>query len=109
MAVVVQRFEVWLVALDPTLGSEMKKTRPALVVSPDEINAYINTVIIAPLTSKRRDYPTRVPCTFQGKSGQVVLDQIRTVDKARLVKRLGKIDGTTADAVLETLAELFAK
>ena len=106
---VVQRFEVWLVALDPTLGSEMKKTRPALVVSPDEINAYLNTAIIAPMTSKGRDYPTRVPCTFQGKSGQVVLDQIRTVDKARLVKRLGKIDGTTADAVLETLAELFAK
>jgi mRNA interferase MazF len=109
MAVVVQRFEVWLVALDPTLGSEMKKTRPALVVSPDEINAYINTVIIAPMTTKGRNYPTRVPCTFQGKSGQVVLDQIRTVDQARLVKRLGKIDGTTADTVLDTLAELFAK
>lgn len=106
---VVQRFEVWLVALDPTLGSEMKKTRPALVVSPDEINAYINTVIIAPMTTKGRNYPTRVPCTFQGKSGQVVLDQIRTVDQARLVKRLGKIDGTTADTVLDTLAELFAK
>ncbi len=106
---VVQRFEVWLVALDPTLGSEMKKTRPALVVSPDEINAYINTVIIAPMTTKGRNYPTRVPCTFQGKSGQVVLDQIRTVDQARLVKRLGKVDGTTADTVLDTLAELFAK
>ena len=106
---VVQRFEVWLVALDPTLGSEMKKTRPALVVSPDEINAYLNTVIIAPMTTKGRNYPTRVPCTFQGKSGQVVLDQIRTVDQARLVKRLGKIDGTTADTVLDTLAELFAK
>ena len=106
---VVQRFEVWLVALDPTLGSEMKKTRPALVVSPDEINAYINTVIIAPMTTKGRNYPPRVPCTFQGKSGQVVLDPIRTVDQARLVKRLGKIDGTTADTVLDTLAELFAK
>lgn len=106
---VVRRFDVWLVALDPTVGREIKKTRPALVVSPDEMNAYISTVIIAPMTTKGRGYPTRVPCTFHGKSGQVVLDQIRTVDKARLVKPLGKIDPITADAVLETLAELFAK
>ena len=106
---VVQRFDVWLVALDPTVGSEIKKTRPAAIISPDEMNAHINTVIIAPMTSKGRNYPTRVPCKFQGKSGQVVLDQIRTVDKVRLVKRLGRLGESTADVVLETLAELFAK
>lgn len=106
---VVHRFDVWLVTLDPTVGSEIRKTRPALVVSPDEMNAQIRTVIIAPMTTKGRDYPTRVPCTFQEKSGQVVLDQLRTVDKERLAKRLGRIDEVTAEAVLDTLAELFAK
>lgn len=104
---VVQRFDVWLVTLDPTVGSEIRKTRPALVVSPDEMNAHIATVIIAPMTTKGRSYPTRVPCTFRGKSGKVVLDQLRTVDKARLVKRLGRLDAATSDAVLATLAELF--
>jgi mRNA interferase MazF len=98
---------VWLVTLDPTVGSEIRKTRPALVVSPDEMNAHIATVIIAPMTTKGRSYPTRVPCTFRGKSGKVVLDQLRTVDKARLVKRLGRLDAATSDAVLATLAELF--
>lgn len=106
---VVNRFEVWLVTLDPTVGSEIRKTRPALVISPDEMNAHINTVIIAPMTTKGRDYPTRVPCTFQDKSGQVVLDQIRTVDKSRLVKRLGTVDRKTVDRVLATLGEMFAK
>ncbi len=96
-----------LVTLDPTVGSEIRKTRPALVVSPDEMNAHIATVIIAPMTTKGRSYPTRVPCTFQGKSGNVVLDQLRTVDKARLVKRLGRLDAATSEAVLATLAELF--
>jgi len=109
MDVVILRFDVWLVNPDPTIGSEIKKTGPAQVVSPDELNAHIATVIIAPMTTKGCDYPTRVPCTFQGKSGQVVLDQLRTVDKARLVKRLGKLDGPTADTVIDTLAELFAK
>ena len=106
---VVQRFDIWLVALDPTIGSEIQKTRPALIVSPDELNAHIATVIIAPMTTKGRDYPTRVPCSFQKKSGQVVLDQLRTVDKARLVKRLAKLDDATSSVVLETLAELFAR
>jgi len=106
---VAQRFDVWLVTLDPTIGSEIRKTRPALVVSPDEMNAHIATVIIAPMTTKARDYPTRVPCSFQGKSGQIVLDQLRTVDKTRLAKRLGKIEIATGDAVLDVLAEMFAK
>ena len=109
METVVQRFDVWLVTLDPTVDSEIRKTRPALVVSPDEMNAHIATVIIAPMTTKGRNYPTRVPCTFQGKSGKVVLDQLRTVDKARLVKRLGRLDAAVCKAVLDTLAELFEK
>ena len=106
---VVQRFDVWLVTLDPTVGSEIRKTRPALVVSPDEMNAHISTVIIAPMTTKGRNYPTRVPCTFQGKTGEIVLDQLRTVDKARLVKRLGRLDAAASDAVLAVLAEMFEK
>ena len=106
---VVRRFDVWLVNLDPTIGREIRKTRPALIVSPDEMNEAISTVIIAPMTTKGRDYPTRVPCAFQGKSGQVVLDQLRTVDRQRLVKQLGMIDTGTAETVLEKLAELFAR
>ena len=106
---VAQRFDVWLVALDPTVGSEIQKKRPCVIVSPDEMNAHIATVIIAPMTTRGREYPTRVKCQFQGKSGQVVLDQLRTVDKTRLVKRLGKLDPAETGAVLETLAELFAR
>jgi mRNA interferase MazF len=83
----VKRFEVYLVNLDPTLGREIKKTRPCLIISPDEMNQYLATVIVAPMTTKGQDYPTRIPCKFQGKSGQVVLDQIRTIDRVRLVKR----------------------
>ena len=108
MAVVIKRFDVHLVNLDPTIGSEIRKTRPCLVIAPDEMNRHINTVIVAPLTSKERNYPTRVGCRFQGKAGQVVLDQIRTVDKARLVKRLGRIDGRIQAEVLEVLGEMFA-
>jgi len=106
---VIRRFDVWLVNLDPTVGSEIKKTRPALVVSPDEMNTHIATVIIAPITTKGHDYPTRTPCTIQEKSGQVVLDQLRTVDRLRLVKKLGVVEPITAEAVLAGLAEMFAK
>lgn len=105
---VVRRFEVYLVNLDPTVGSEIRKTRPCLVISPDEMNRYVRTVIVAPMTTKGRSYPTRVACSFQGKEGQVVLDQIRTVDKARLVRRLGRIDADARRGVLDTLAEMFA-
>jgi len=104
----IARFEVYLVSLDPTRGYEMQKTRPCLVISPDEMNRHIATMIIAPMTTVGRDYPTRVTCTFQGKQGQIVLDQIRTVDKSRLVKRLGKISATTQQQVLDVLAEMFA-
>ncbi|MBK8900219.1 MAG: type II toxin-antitoxin system PemK/MazF family toxin [Anaerolineaceae bacterium] len=106
---VVKRFDVFLVNLDPTIGSEIQKTRPCLIVSPNEMNRNIRTVIIAPMTTKGRAYPTRVACTFQGKEGQVVLDQIRTIDKARLVRKLGKLDKETSLNVLETLAQLFSE
>jgi mRNA interferase MazF len=105
---VVRRFDVFLVTLDPAVGAEMRKTRPCLVVSPDEMNRSIRTVIIAPMTTKGRPYPTRPNCEFQGKVGQVVLDQLRTVDQERLERRLGRIDQETQAAVLATLAELFA-
>ena len=105
----VNRFEVYLVNLDPTVGVEIQKTRPCTVVSPDEMNHHVRTVIIAPMTTKGRNYPTRVPCVFQGKSGEVVLDQLRTVDKARLVKRLGALDASTSDAVLAMLGQMFEK
>lgn len=109
MGVVVKRFDVFLVNLDPTIGSEIQKTRPCVVISPDEINRYIATVIVAPMTTKGRLYPTRIICRFQGKDGQIVLDQIRTVDKKRLVKRLGQISLDEQRLVLDTLAELFAE
>jgi mRNA interferase MazF len=105
---VIKRFDVYLVNLDPTIGSEIRKARPCLVISPDEMNRYIATVIVAPMTTKGRDYPTRVQCTFKGKDGQVVLDQIRTIDKSRLVQKLGKIDKRVQDMVLSILSELFA-
>jgi mRNA interferase MazF len=108
MGVVISRFDVYLVNLDPTIGHEVHKTRPCLIVSPNEMNQYIGTVIVAPMTTKGRDYPTRTNLTFQGKKGQIVLDQIRTIDKIRLIKRLGKIDKNTAQKVLEILAEMFA-
>lgn len=106
---VVSRFDVYLVNLDPTQGSEIQKTRPCLVISPDEMNEMIATVIVAPMTTKGRGYPTRVNCTFEGKEGQVVLDQIRTVDKVSLARRLGKIDASTQEEVLAVLLEMFAE
>jgi mRNA interferase MazF len=102
------RFDVCLVALDPTRGSEITKVRPCLIVSPDESNRHLATVIVAPMTTKGRDYPTRAACRFQGKRGQIVLDQLRSVDKVRLVKRLGRIGPSVQGAVLAALAEMFA-
>src|SRR5690554_37476 len=104
----VKRFDVYLVALDPTLGSETQKRRPCLVISPDEMNRFIRTINDPPMTSRKRNYPTRINCTFQGTASQVVLDQIRTVDKARLVKRLGKLNSRTQTKVLLGLEDLFA-
>ena len=109
MGVVIRRFEVYLVALDPTIGRQIKKTRPCAVVSPDEMNAHISTVIVAPMTTRGRPYPTRIPCRFRRKAGQVVLDQLRTVDKARLVGKLGALAPATQKEVLSALSEMFAE
>ena len=108
MALVVKRFDVYLINLDPTVGSEIQKARPCLVISPDEMNHHIRTVIVAPLTSAEKDYPTRVSCTFRKKQGQVVLDQIRTLDKSRLIKKLGTIDPKAQLEVISTLQRMFA-
>ena len=108
MALVASRFDVHLVRLDPTVGREIRKIRPCLIISPDEMNRHIDTVIVAPMTTRGRAYPTRVPIRFQRKTGQIVLDQIRTVDKIRLVKRLGTVNKPTADRVLAVLGEMFA-
>lgn len=105
----INRFDVFLVNLDPTVGHEIKKTRPCLVVSPNEMNHNISTVIIAPMTTKGRNYPTRISCSFQSKTGQIILDQIRTIDKVRLVKKLGVISKTTQSKTLNVLQELFAE
>ena len=109
MGMVVKRFDVFLVNLDPTVGNEIQKTRPCVVISPDEMNRYIATVIIAPITTKGKQYPTRVVCQFQGKNGQIVLDQICTVDKNRLVKKLGRISQDEQKMLLGILAEMFAE
>ncbi len=103
------RGDVHLVHLDPTLGSEIQKTRPCLVVSPDELNEHLRTVIVAPMTTVGRAYPWRVPCRFQRRSGFVALDQMRTVDAERLVRRLGRLERHTITSVLQRLQEMFAK
>lgn len=99
-----------MVALDPTLGVEIRKTRPCLIVSPDEMNRHLRTVIIAPMTIKGRPLPTRIPCRSKGKAGQIVIDQLRAIDRDRLVRRLGRVDAKSVTAVqtLQTLASLFA-
>ena len=108
MVTAVRRYDVHLVNLAPTRGREIRKTRPCVVVSPDEMNRHIRTAIIAPMTSARRDYPTRVDVTFQDKQGQVALDRIRTVDKSRLVRCLGRLPEDRARAIADTLQSMFA-
>jgi mRNA interferase MazF len=108
MAMVANRFDVYLANLDPTVGSKIKKIRPCLVISPDEMNSHIRTVIIALMTTAGKDYPTRISCTFKKKKGQIVLNHIRTIDKTRLVKKLGTIDPKTQLKVMTTLQQLFS-
>jgi mRNA interferase MazF len=105
----VKRGEIWLVALDPTVGSEIKKSRPCVIVSPPELNEHLRTVIVAPMTSKGFPAPFRVPVTHSAKKGQIVLDQIRTVDKIRLVRRVGAVNAKILSNVLTTLQEVFAE
>lgn len=103
-----RRFDIALIDLDPTVGSEIRKTRPCLVISPDEMNRHLNTLIIAPMTTATRPYPTRVPIRFQRKDGQVALDQIRTIDRSRIIRRLGAAERTATEAVAANLLEMFA-
>lgn len=109
MDLVALRYEVWLVNLDPTVGSGIRKTRPCVVISPDEMNRYIRTVIVAPMTTQGRPWPTRVACTFDRKEGQVVLDQISTIDRERLVRKLGRLPDDACEDVLDVLVEMFAR
>lgn len=109
MGVVVTRFDVFLVVLDPTIGSEIQKTRPCLIISPDEMNLHLATAIVAPMTTKGKLYPSRIPVCFDDKDGLIVLDQIRTVDKTRLIKKLGTIDLDTQKTVLSILVEMFSE
>ena len=104
----VNRFDVYLTNLDPTIGSEIQKTRPCLIISPDEMNRHIRTVIVAPMTTAGKEYPTRISCRFKKKKGRVVLDQIRTIDKTRLIKKLGTLDSETRIEVVSVLQRLFA-
>lgn len=101
------RFDVWLVKLDPVKGSEIKKTRPCIIISPEEINTHMNTVIIAPLTSTIKNYPFRINCEFQNHAGQIALDHLRSVDKIRLEKRIGVIQKDTAQDIFNLLMALF--
>ena len=103
----VKRFEVWNVELNPTKGSEINKTRPCLIVSPNEVNKFLNTITLIPFTSTIKPYPTRLDCVFQGRNGQLIVDQIRSVDKSRLDKRLGVIDSTTARNICTLITETF--
>jgi len=109
LALVMSRGEVHLVRLDPTLGSEIQKTRPCVIVSPDELNEHLRTVIVAPMTTSGRAYPWRIRCRFQNRFGYIVLDQLRTVDRERLVKRLGMLAAPTLTEVLGGLQEMFAE
>jgi mRNA interferase MazF len=104
-----RRDEVWLIALDPSQGSEIKKTRPCLVISPDEMNEPLGTLLVAPMTTTLRNYPTRVNLSFRNKTGQVALDQLRAVDRQRLVKKLGVISSKTAQTVSSVLVEMFVR
>jgi mRNA interferase MazF len=103
------RDEVWLVSLDPVRGSEIRKTRPCLVVSPNELNRHLRTVVVAPMTTAERTWPTRISLTFQRKHGQIALDQVRTIDRERLVRRLGSVSEKTTVAVSAILVEMFRR
>lgn len=105
----VRRGEIWLVTLDPTVGSEIKKTRPCVVISPPEMHDHLRTAIVAPMTTGSHPAPFRVPVRHARKAGLILLDQIRTVDKLRLVKRVGSLSATVLKATLNTLAEIFAE
>lgn len=105
----VNRFEVYLISLDPTYGHEIKKTRPCVIVSPNELNSSLKTVLIAPMTSAIHDFPSRISILFSGKTGEIALDQIRVIDKKRLKKKLGKLSKSDSEKLLILLQAIFAK
>ena len=102
-----KQYDVFLISLDPTIRHEIKKARPCVIISPDEMNKYISTIIVAPMTSRSHSYPTRIPIKFKGKEGWVVLDQIRSVDKRRLIKKLGRIDQETINTIKSIIREML--
>ena len=102
------RFDILLVSFDPSQGYEIKKTRPCVIVSPNEMNKYIKTIIVAPMTSRIKNYPTRISLVFDSKEGTIALDQIRTIDKSRIIRNLGSLDTKTATLVLEILGKMFS-
>lgn len=104
---VISQYDVFLIALDPAVGAEIKKSRPCVIISPDEMNHYLATVMVVPMTTKFHAYPTRVPVTFARKHGWIVLDQIRTVDKRRLIKRLGRIESKTVSSIKSVIEDML--
>jgi mRNA interferase MazF len=104
---VIRQFDIYLVKLDPTVGSEMKKTRPCLVITPESVNRFTRTVLVAPFTSTIKHYPCRIPCNFSNRPGEIALDQIRCADHSRLLKHLGRLDVSTQSAVIQTLTAMF--
>jgi len=104
-----EQYSIYLVNLDPTIGHEIKKTRPCVIISPDEMNRHIATVIIAPMTAKSHTYPTRIPLTFKGKNGWIVLDQLRTIDKCRVIKKIGKLSSAKIIEVKNVLHEMLVE
>lgn len=108
VAATIERGDVLLIDLDPTRGGEIRKTRPCVVVSPDDLNKHLRTLVVAPLTTGGHPYPFRVTCQFAGKHGHIVIDQIRTIDRERVVKRLGRLQQATLRRVLDVLQEMFA-
>ena len=109
MGLVMEQYSIYLVNLEPTIGHEIKKTRPCVIISPDEMNQHISTIIIAPMTTKSHSYPTRVPLTFKGKKGWIVLDQIRTVDKRRAIKKIGKLSPNKIAEVKNVINEMLVE
>jgi mRNA interferase MazF len=109
MGMVMRQYEIYLVNLDPTIGNEIKKTRPCVIISPDEMNKHIETVIIAPMTTKSHKYPTRIEIDFQNKKGWIVLDQIRTIDKTRLIKRIGELNENKSMQIKTIIMEMLVK
>ena len=108
MGMVINRFEVWLTRLDPVIGKEIKKSRPCVIISPNDMNNYLGTVIVAPMTTSIKGYPSRVRCKFKGKSGEIALDQIKTADKSRLVRKSGMVNEDIQNSIIDHLQEMFS-